>query len=198
MRPAALNRRARGWLLAVMIGIAVVAAGRCASKTAVVRMDADGGALEVLAGEWAGEYLGDEVDPRRGTILFSLIPGEDHAHGEVRMTPNGSRTPYARAERSRPTSGGGAGAEPPAWLTIRLVRARDGNITGELDPYWDPDRGCGARTTFRGTVSGQTMSGTFETIYDAPVARTHGRCRVVRLPSDGPRTPVLVPGINVG
>jgi len=49
MRPAALNRRARGWLLAVMIGIAVVAAGRCASKTAVVRMDADGGALSTWA-----------------------------------------------------------------------------------------------------------------------------------------------------
>jgi hypothetical protein len=41
------------------------------------------------------------------------------------------------------------------------VRARDGQIDGHLEPYWDPDRRCQASATFLGWVDGNRISGTF-------------------------------------
>ena len=161
MLSAALRSRRRVAVALAALALTVPAASRCASAPPPIRLDASAGAREVLLGDWAGEYVGDEVDPRRGTIAFRLQAGEDHAHGDVRMTPNESRA-------------------PTRFLSIRVVRSLDGSIAGELDPYWDPDRHCRAWTTFRGELDGRVISGTFETVYDAPIPRTRGRWRVVR------------------
>jgi len=162
-----------------LIVLAASAAGRCASIPPPIRLDANAAAREALTGSWAGEYVGDEVDARRGTIAFRIYANDNDAYGEVRMRPNGSREASARVQAANPTSGKVA-LQPKEILTIRVIRARDGHITGELDRYWDPDRECRAKTTFEGTLSGNSISGTFETVYDAPIARTLGRWRVVR------------------
>ena len=48
-------------------------------------------------------------------------------------------------------------------LTIRFVRASEGAISGMLDPYWDPDRNCEARTVFSGTLVDWSIEGTLTT-----------------------------------
>src|SRR5690242_2313344 len=64
----------------------------CAGAT-VVSLQGPVPDVTALAGEWAGTYTSPDVN-RQGTIWFKLVDGEDHAHGEVRMTPNGSAMPY--------------------------------------------------------------------------------------------------------
>ena len=174
MRASALSQiRGRAVAVTLAWGVGVLVAS-CASIPPPIRLDANAGARELLVGDWVGEYVADEVDGRRGTIAFRLRERDDFAHGEVRMQPSGSREPHARAERSNPVSGKSA---PPVaeWLTIRVVRGHDRSFSGELDSYWDPDRECRARTTFLGTSNADGIVGTFETVYDAPIARTFGR-----------------------
>ena len=155
----------------------------CASFSPPVRLAATPAALELLAGDWYGDYVADDPQGRRGTIVFKLVWGEDHAHGDVLMVPAGSTRAYERYHGDSPMP------EPVGSrsevLTIRFVRATDGPfITGQLDPYWDPDRRCRAFTRFRGTLGDGVISGTFETRFAdaaAPEATT-GRWKVVRQP----------------
>jgi len=65
-------------------------------------------------------------------------------------------------------------------LAIRFVRARDSGVTGELDPYWDLDRECEARTVFRGTIRGKVIQGTYETTFRGTHQRSTGKWRVVK------------------
>jgi hypothetical protein len=112
--------------------------------------------LSALAGDWEGEYS-SAATGRLGSIVFKLVAGEDHAHGDVLMIPRGSSDPY------RPRSGGEGPAPAGAsqLLTIRFVRAEAGRISGTLDPYWDPDCNCEVTTTFVGEARGDAIEGTF-------------------------------------
>lgn len=112
-----------------------------------------------LAGEWDGTYTSRDAD-RSGSLWFKLVAGEDHAHGDVQMTPDGS-VAYSRY---------GLGTYPQApqrdvsrFLTIRFVRAAGDAIDGRLDPYWDPSCQCTAETAFRGRLIEGALRGTFVT-----------------------------------
>jgi hypothetical protein len=127
-----------------------------------VNLDATPADLELLVGEWHGEYESVALN-RGGTIDFKLESTGAQAHGDVLMVPSGSGQPY------EPTY---YGTEPPEQapdpfrsrvLTIRFVRAYGGSISGDLDPYWDPDSNCEARSTFRGHLEVGKMEGTFTT-----------------------------------
>jgi hypothetical protein len=150
----------------------------CASFSPPIPVDATPADVELLTGEWYGHYLGDEPRSRRGTIVFDLTAGEDHAHGSVLMIPAGSTRAYER-HRGEPAARPGETA-PPEVLTIRFVRAIDGLVSGALDPYWDPERNCTARTTFRGVIQDGTISGTFTTTFGAAVTEASGRWTVTR------------------
>lgn len=65
-------------------------------------------------------------------------------------------------------------------LTIRFVRASAGAISGMLDPYWDPDRNCQARTVFSGNLVERTIEGTFTTTFDCGSGEASGRWHVTR------------------
>lgn len=137
-------------------------------------------ALELLSGEWWGEYVGDREHDRRGTIAFKLIAGEDHAHGDVLMVPRDTVRPY---EPYRDDESGRRTAEPVSAsrvLSIRFVAAGDGFVRGALDPYWDPDRRTEATATFRGRLRGDTIEGTFTTTYADGTPATGGRWTVAR------------------
>jgi hypothetical protein len=129
-----------------------------------------------LSGEWNGTYVRDDTQ-REGTIWFVLKEGEDHAHGDVRMTPQGG-SPYLRHhpdvswERS----------EMPGVLDIRFVYITEGGLEGSLEPYWDPQCRCRATTTFRGRLSGNRLSGTFLTRLDSGTSAT-GRWQATRTQS---------------
>jgi hypothetical protein len=46
------------------------------------------GSLDALAGDWFG--IRERRTDRRGTIVFTIVAGEDHAHGDVLMSPQGA------------------------------------------------------------------------------------------------------------
>ena len=109
-------------------GFVVVAAG-CTPlpKVALQAAPAD---LEILAGEWAGEYESAALG-RRGSIEFKLKAGTDDAYGDVLMVPRGRRTSYGPQpyhEAQNPPS-----LSSTELLTIRFIRAHNGAVTGALD-----------------------------------------------------------------
>lgn len=134
--------------------------------------------LRELAGEWWGQYRSEGPIERRGSIHFTLIAGEDHAHGDVLMTPAGSNRPYGRfagepGTRQMPAT--------PETLSIRIVRVEDGAVRGDLEPYWDPDRETTATTTFRGSLREGTIAGTFITTFASGALEARGRWVVNRV-----------------
>jgi hypothetical protein len=58
-----------------------------------------------------------------------------------------------------------AGNQAPSTtvLTIRFVRVEHGHVSGNLDPYADPQTGARLLTTFSGELSGNTIAGTYTT-----------------------------------
>jgi len=127
--------------------------------------------LELLAGEWAGEYESAALG-RRGSIEFRLKAGTDDAHGDVMMVPAGRRTSY----QPRPYQEGEAAGDMASThlLTIRFIRASNGSLTGMLDRYWDPDRTCFAVTTFHGYVGKGVVEGTFRTTFECGAGEARG------------------------
>ena len=116
----------------------VLLVASCASVSPPVRMVATPAALELLVGEWYGDYVGDDPPARRGTIVFKLVESEDHAHGDVLMIPAGSTRAYERYHGDQPPVVGRDAGRQSQRLTIRIVWAIDGSLTGQLEPYWDP------------------------------------------------------------
>jgi hypothetical protein len=160
-----------GRLVARISLVALTAA--CASAPAEVRIEGAPTELSALAGDWEGEYS-SEATGRLGSIVFKLVAGEDHAHGDVLMIPRGSSDPY----RPRTGGEGPAPADASQLLTIRFVKAEGGKISGTLDPYWDPDCNCEVTTTFVGQVKGDTIEGTFTS--ERTAGRVFGTWRVQR------------------
>lgn len=138
-----------------------------------IQLEAPPSDLERLVGEWEGRYTGGRQG-RSGSIVFTLVSGEDHAHGDVLMIPEGSQRGYSRypgPETDEPLS---------QFLTIRFVRAAGGEVSGSLDPYWDPDARCPTYTAFRGMVTASVMKGTFESRCENGVISTTGGWKVAR------------------
>jgi hypothetical protein len=139
-----------------MLGVGVMLAG-CTFPMRQVPFEARPADWESLAGAWRGEYWTPAYD-RHGTIAFNLAASTEAASGEVLMISDRSGGPYVR---SAPNPGAVLSEPITELLAIRFVRARDGQIDGHLEPYWDPDRRCQASATFLGWVDGNRISGTF-------------------------------------
>ena len=138
------------------------------------------GDLERLSGEWRGEYIGDRDHGRRGTIVFKLVAGENHAHGDVVMIPEGRTQPYQRYQGDEQRAPAQEVAQRSRVLEIRFVNALDDTVSGVLEPYWDPDRRTRASATFRGQLKHNTIEGAFTTTYANGDADTGGRWHVRR------------------
>jgi hypothetical protein len=151
------------------LGLFVLAAG-CAPMPTVA-LDGTPADLEILAGEWTGEYESAALD-RHGSIEFELRAGTHEAHGDVLMIPRGGRTPYQpKPYQDAPVAAGMPSSE---LLTIKFVRASNGFVIGMLDRYWDPDRNCFANTTFRGYVGLGIVEGTFNTTFECGAGQATG------------------------
>lgn len=151
----------------------------CAYNPPLVTVEGAPAELEKLAGEWQGEYAGAPKG-RRGSIVFKLVAGENHAHGDVLMIPEGSDRPYLPYQREEPGQLDRLSERAPRVLTIRFVRAAEGSVSGTLDSYWDPDRNCEASTTFRGYIEADIVEGTFISICESGVGQTTGQWKVSR------------------
>lgn len=156
--------------------IALVAAlGACVYHGAPVPV---AGNTQLLAGEWEGTYSSEQTG-RTGTITFSLKAGTDSAFGDVLMIP--SRAEYPPAPTPDP---GGYPPGPMARvLRISFVWCSEGEVTGRLDPYEDPQTGERIYTTFEGRLErNRVFRGTFVSLYPGSGHRVSGTWSVTRKP----------------
>lgn len=143
-----------------------------------VSLEATPADLEILAGEWTGEYNSVALG-RRGSVEFRLTAGTDQAYGAVVMVPRGQLLPYqTEPYRDPPARSGDLFSSEQ--LTIKFIRASNGSITGTLDRYWDPDRQCYAMTVFRGSAGPKVVEGTFRTTFDCGTGDASGTWRVAK------------------
>lgn len=159
----------------LLVGLIVTAA---CSPLPKVALQADSAALEMLAGEWVGEYESVSLG-RRGSLEFRLVAGINEARGAVLMVPRGQLQPYQR----EPHDGPPVAAPDPfstEMLSIKFIRASHGSIVGMLDRYWDPDRQCYATTVFRGEAGRTTVAGTFRTSFDCGDGEASGSWHAAR------------------
>jgi hypothetical protein len=153
-----MNTQGVRYSLAILAASASVGLLSCAAATEIPLRGAPS-AIASLVGEWEGTYSSRDTG-RQGSIWFKLASGDDHAHGDVLMTPRDA-APYSRFGPEQPRE---AERAPLAqFLTIRFAAVRDGELRGELEPYWDPECRCEALTTFSGHLSGDRLRGTFVT-----------------------------------
>ena len=171
-----MTRRPRSKVAVVLSVLALLILAACESQRAAIPISAEPGRLALLAGEWHGEYASPATG-RSGSIVFYLVEGEGHAHGDVLMIPRSISAPERSSARY--------GTEPvrpgPQILTIRFVQAEGGRVSGMLDRYQDPDCDCEVRTTFTGHIKGDRMEGTFVSLSGRPgIGRSTGWWVVTR------------------
>ena len=112
-----------------------------------------------LVGDWQGEYSSVESG-RRGLIAFHLRAGVDTAEGDVIMQ---SRPDADPSTANVPPSSWDALQTTNQAISIRFVFVSENEVSGALNPYRDPTCGCTLTTTFRGTITGDVIEGTFHT-----------------------------------
>ena len=77
---------------------------------------------------------------------------------------------------------------PVPWLAIAglFVRCADGDVTGRLHPYEDPETGERIFTTFEGTLHGSRFEGRFASLYQPSGMRASGVWTVTLKPAKPP------------
>lgn len=164
-----MMRTTRYAVQAALVGVLLAA---CQPTPMPVPIEGD---IRLLEGEWRGDYRSDDSG-RFGTILFTLKSGTDTAHGEVIMIPRETqeqpRDPAQTPDVWRPR---------PMFLAVSFVRAAGNTVSGQLEPYRDPDCGCMLQTTFVGHVSADTLRGTYSSLHQEMGRRVSGVWLVVRL-----------------
>lgn len=148
-----------------MAGLLAILAG-CAAPGSPVPVR---GETAHLDGRWVGQYHSD-LSGRSGSIVFTLAAGQDTARGDVIMIP---------ASRGNVATAPGEGWRSEV-LTIEFVEIRNGEVSGRLDPYRDPECGCLVTTVFTGRLRGEVLEGTFRTYHRADEHVVEGRWRVER------------------
>ena len=161
----------RNVALAVLILSTVLG---CAGRPSPVPLVGTTQDIAALAGAWVGEYA-SAASGRSGSITFTLRAAGDSAFGDVVMVPVGLNhplTPWRDVSAVQVR-------EQPEVLTINFVRVRAGHVNGTLAPYADPATGARLVTSFDGTLSGNTIDGTYTTHLPSGETQT-GRWRVQR------------------
>ena len=142
---------------------------------AKISIDASPSAMSLLAGKWAGDYS-SAATGRSGSIVFILNADEQSARGDVIMYSTIVNVP---ADPS--TIASARGSHAADVLKINFVRAAGNQISGQLDPYRDPNTGAMISTTFTGRIFGDTIEGTFESLSSDSNTPQRGRWRVKRV-----------------
>lgn len=172
----AMNTLSRPLLLALAVLV-----GACSSSYPPVAVVAGQGASG-LAGVWVGTYSSRDTG-RSGDIYFALSARADSAVGDVLMaTTDEIVTVDAQADGTWRWRG--ASPSMAEVIAIRFVRLGADEVVGDLAPYRDPDCGCLLRTTFRGRVEGDRVSGTFRSEGEAPHSPASGTWSAERRPAD--------------
>jgi hypothetical protein len=134
--------------------------------------------VAAIVGEWDGTYESDDGQ-RSGSIDFHLQAARDTAFGDAVMIPRGLNRPL-QAQDVRP--GVTPASEIPRPLVIRFVRVEGGEVSGELESYYDPSCECRKVTSFRGRLKGNTLKGKYRAYRELGGPPEEGEWRVDRKP----------------
>ena len=165
-------------LLTLAAVVTMLGVGACVGNPPPVPVYASRADWEILAGRWNGSYSTSSPE-RHGLIEFTLSAGVEQASGDVMMIAEGTRAPY-RAHPPGDPRLGPTNAPYTQLLTIKFVRAAQGQIRGTIASYWDPDRSCQASATFLGTAQPRAIDGTFTSTCEDGVRQLRGKWRVTR------------------
>jgi len=113
----------------------------CATSNSAVAVEGQDVDVSLLAGKWEGTYEGSKSG-RKGTVFLDLYAGNRVAEGKVMM--NALNQPGNAPE-----------------LAIKFMQVGGRKLTGTIAPYTDPQCNCMVETEFTGTMTGDTISGTF-------------------------------------
>jgi len=139
-----------------LIVAVVLSLSACGGSSSQVPVQGSDSQVVSLAGDWEGEYKGDESG-RTGPVKFSLTVGRHTAEGTVVM---GGQTP----------------------LKISFVELEGGgSVNGKMEPYTDPSCNCMVETEFTGQRVGERIDGTFTTKVVDTGAVQHGTWGVTRV-----------------
>jgi hypothetical protein len=133
--------------------------------------------LQILAGEWRGDYANSEG--RSGTISFSLRAEDGTARGDVLMIPTRIADPTG-AGVAEPVEEGAAPGSRHLHIEFVRVSAEEHRVTGNLEPYIDPLCDCVVSTVFDGRVFEDRIAGTFVTRRGEGIPTVGGKWRVER------------------
>lgn len=141
----------------VTLSALALLASACAASSSVPVKGPDDQVIQ-LAGDWEGSFEGADSG-RRGEIRFQLTAGRHTGSGQVLLFVEET-------------------AQPP--LGIDFVEIADGQITGTIEPYLEPQCECRVVTEFLGDLSGDYIDGTYVTRgVDKPVEQ-RGRWSMAR------------------
>jgi len=153
-----------------------VTAAACARSTPGIELASSDFDLQPLVGQWRGTSTSSQTG-RTGTIAFTLRAGESAASGGVVIfpKPDSLLTPEEREAMEN--------ISDRTVVKIHFIRKEGGTVSGELDPYRDPECNCIATTKFQGSfTNASTIEGNFTTVPSAPGGRvTGGRWKVTRV-----------------
>jgi hypothetical protein len=167
----------KGWMFLILI-LGAVALAACAAPPPPPPTPIRGEALDlaIMAGEWTGEYTSAETG-RSGPIRFELTAGEDHVHGQVFLFADPAEPSPHPADPAVPREPGSR-TEP---LAIRFIAVEEGQVSGTLEPYSDPEcERCIISTVFTGKVRGKVIEGTYTSEGGNGGTPRHGTWRVER------------------
>jgi hypothetical protein len=120
-----------------------------------------------LVGVWSGTYWSRDSG-RSGDIYFRFSEGADSALGDVLMLPAGG-PPHEHPEGIHP---------PTEYIELSYVRVLGDVVAGQLVPYRDPQCGCQLRTEFEGSLTDDSIEGTFVSLHLESGITQEGRWRV--------------------
>jgi hypothetical protein len=113
----------------------------CATSNSNVAVEGNDLDVSLLAGKWEGTYEG-AASGRKGVVSLDLAGGNRVAEGKVLM--NSLNDPTNARE-----------------LSITFMKVGGRKLVGSITPYTDPQCSCTVETEFTGTLTGDTISGTF-------------------------------------
>lgn len=160
----------------IVAAVSAAALAGCSARQAAVPLVGTASDVQALVGQWVGEYSSTETG-RSGSISFTLAAEGDTARGDVVMIPSGWNRPLQPwRDESRP----GTDRPLPEVLVIRFVRVSGNEVSGELEPYRDPECGCALYTRFVGRLTRDVIEGTYLTRHGDLPQDLRGRWSVTR------------------
>ncbi|MBI4420973.1 MAG: hypothetical protein HY560_09125 [Gemmatimonadetes bacterium] len=138
--------------MALVFGL--VAVGAAQSAHAQRGRAAAPAAPAALAGRWEGTFTND-VTQKGGRLVLTLTGADESASGQLQLTPMGAKAPVM-AEGAGMSMGKGR----PTGLPVMAMKSGEDKVSGSVDAaYTDPGCNCTVVTTFEGTITGSTLSG---------------------------------------